>query len=269
LEVSEYASGWYPCCEIITYKKEIPMEKYKNYEITIDLIDIFYLLRARLWIIILSGVLLASVVGLVSNRTTTPVYSSASKLYIVPKTTTTTSLADIQFGTQMTPDYMYLVKSRPVVEKVIENLKLNIAYEQLAGNISVYNPSDTRILVISVTCPDSFKAKEIADEIAVVSIERIASIMNTEKPTILEEGHESRFPINMNIKKNVILAGIIGPFTAAGIIIVIYLMNDTIKSIEDVEKYLGITALGIIPIENNKGNNIKVKKKRKKHRESA
>lgn len=243
------------------------MEKYKNDEMTIDLFEIFYLLRARLWIIILSGILLASVVGLVTNRITIPIYSSSSKLYIVPKTTSAASLADIQFGTQMAPDYMYLVKSRPVIETVINNLDLKVGYDQMASNISVSNPVGTRIMVITVTWPNSLTAKEIADEITVVSIERIASIMSTVRPTILEEGHESRNPINMNIKKNIIFAGIIGSFTAAGIIIVIHILDDTIKNNEDIEKYLGITTLGVIPIENNKeGKNLSVKKK---HRLSA
>jgi capsular polysaccharide biosynthesis protein len=42
------------------------------------------------------------------------------------------------------------------------------------------------------------------------------------------------------------------------ITLITYMMNDSIKTTEDIEKYLGMTTLGIIPIE--EGANKKVKK---------
>lgn len=246
------------------------MEKYNKEEIELDLIDILYLIKARLWIILLSGILLASLVGLVSKFLSAPSYSSTTKLYILTKSTSITSLADIQMGTQLTQDYMVLVKSRPVVTKVIENLELDMTYEQMSGLISVSNPSDTRILEIRAAYPDAFVAKEIVDEFAVVAIDRIAKIMDTEKPTIVEEGYVAPYASNPGTMKNTILGGLLGAFAAAGIIIVLYLMDDTIKSSEDIEKYLGISTLGLIPMENNVDKRILlIKKKRKKQKVSA
>lgn len=220
-----------------------------NEEIEIDLIDIFYLLRARLWIILMSGILLAATVGLISKFLITPIYSSTTKLYILSKSTSITSLADIQLGTQLTQDYMVLVKSRPVVEQVIENLDLDMTYGQLAEVITVSNPSNTRILEIRAEYPDPFVAKQIVDEFATVSVDRIAQIMDTEKPTIVEDGYASPNPTSPNTRRNAIIGGCIGVFLAAGIIIVLYLLDDTIKTSEDIEKYLGISTLGIIPLE--------------------
>jgi capsular polysaccharide biosynthesis protein len=220
-----------------------------NDEIEIDLLDLFYLIRSRLWIIILSAIILASCVGLISSFLITPLYTSTTKLYILTKSTSITSLADIQMGTQLTQDYMVLIKSRPVVTKVIDNLELDMTYEELADIITVSNPSNTRILAIQAEYSDAFVAKQIVDEFAEVSVNQIAKIMDTEEPTIVEEGYASPNPSSPNTVKNTIIGGLVGAFLAAGIIIVLHLMNDTIKTSEDIEKYLGISTLGLIPIE--------------------
>jgi len=246
------------------------MGKDTNEEIEIDLVDIFYLLRARLWIIILSAILLASVAGLISSFLITPIYTSTTKLYILTKSTSITSLADIQMGTQLTQDYMVLIKSRPVVEKVIENLELDMTYEQLSSIITVSNPSNTRILEIQADYPDSYVTKQIVDEFATVSVDRIAKIMDTEEPTIVEEGYASPNPSSPNTRRNTIIGGLLGAFLAAGIVIVLHLMDDTIKNSEDIEKYLGISTLGLIPIEANATKQTELdKKRRKKQRANA
>jgi capsular polysaccharide biosynthesis protein len=240
------------------------MGKNTNEEIEIDLIDIFYLIRAKLWVIILSAVILASVTGLVSSFLITPMYTSTAKLYILTKSTSITSLADIQMGTQLTQDYMVLIKSRPVVTQVIENLELDMSYEELVNIIDISNPSNTRILEIQAEYPNALVAKQIVDEFSTVSCSQIAKIMDTEEPSIVEEGYASPNPSSPNVKKNAIIGGLIGAFLAAAVIIVLHLMDDTIKTQEDIEKYLGISTLGLIPIESGAAKQTEANKKRRK-----
>lgn len=242
------------------------MEKNVNDEIEIDLLELLYLLKTRLWIILLTMVIFASGTGLVSNFLITPMYQSTAKLYILTKSTSITSLADIQLGTQLTQDYMILIKSRPVVTQVIDNLELDMTYEQLVDIITISNVSNTRILEIQAEYPDAYMAKRIVDEFAQVSRTQIAKIMDTAEPTIVEDGYASPDPSSPNIKKNVLIAAIIGAVLSGGIIIVLHLMDDTLKTSEDVEKYLGLTTLGLIPIEHNqtKGGNQKKKQRQKK-----
>lgn len=224
------------------------MEK-TNEDIEIDLVDLFYLIRARLWVILLSGILCATATGLVTNFLITPKYTSTAQLYILSKSTSLTSLADIQLGTQLTKDYMVMVKSRTVVNQVIKNLDLDTEYDELANTVTVTNPSDTRILEISCEYPNSFMAKKIVDEFASVARTRIAQIMDSEEPTIIDPGYASPKQSSPNTAKNIIIGALIGAFLSAGVIIVLHLMDDTIKSSEDVEKYLGLSTLGLIPLE--------------------
>lgn len=240
------------------------MEKNVNDEIEIDLLELLYLLKTRLWIILLTMVILASGTGLVSSFLITPMYQSTAKLYILTKSTSITSLADIQLGTQLTQDYMILIKSRPVVTQVIDNLELDMTYEELVNIITISNVSNTRILAIQAEYPDAYMAKRIVDEFAQVSRTQIAKIMDTAEPTIVEDGYASPSPSSPNIRKNVLIAAVIGAVLSAGVIIVLHLMDDTLKTSEDVEKYLGLTTLGLIPIELNQTKSANQKKQRQK-----
>ncbi len=195
-------------------------------EIEIDLIELFYVLRRKIWIILLTGILGAVSFGLFTAMVLEPVFTSSTMLYIVNKTTTLTSLTDLQLGTQLTKDYKVLITSRPVTNQVISNLDLNMSHEQLVKKIKVENPADTRILTISVEDSDPYMAKSIADEVAKVASARMAQIMES-----------------------------------ALIILVLFIMNDTVKTPEDVEKYLGLNTLAAIPLFEENGS---VQKKRRK-----
>lgn len=242
-------------------------------EIEIDLLDILYLLRSKLWLIILSGIITAAAAGIISAYMLTPMYQSKTQLYILakPSSITDLSLADLQIGNQLTQDYKILVKSRPVVTQVIENLDLDMTYEKMSNIIEVSSPANTRILEIAVVYPDPYIAKQIVDEFATVSIERIATIMDTAKPSIVEEGYASEYPSSPKKKRNVLIGGAIGVVLAAGICIVLHLMDDTIKSSEDIEKYLGLSTLGLIPIEEESNVNTEKSNKmaRKQHKKDA
>lgn len=225
------------------------MEKEQNDELEIDLLEILRVLRGRWFSILMTGVILAAVCGIGTIFLITPRYQSTSKLYIVGQTSALTSLTDLQAGTQLTQDYMVLVQSRPVLEAVIENLRLDMEYDALKEMVGLNNQSDTRILDITVTAEDPYMAKEIVDEISEVSVSRIAAIMNVDEPTTVEYGHLEDSPSSPDIRKNIAIGGTLGILASAAVMIVMYLLNDTICTEEDVEKYLGLNTLGLIPIE--------------------
>ena len=223
------------------------MKQERTNATEIDLIEVFFVLKRRLWLIISA---LAAGVILMAGYTVllvTPQYSATSMLYVLTTSTSITSLADIQLGTQLTSDYAILMKTHPVIDQVIENLGLNMSYETLVGKISISNPADTRILNITVTDPVPETAQKIANELASVTVEQMASVMKTDEPSIAEEAQLPKAPASPSLKKNCVMGGLAGAVIAAGIIIVLYLLNDKLRSEEDIEKYLGLTTLGVIP----------------------
>lgn len=237
-----------------------------NNEIEIDLVEIFYLLRSKLLLLIFSAVVFAAIGLTYTEFVVTPMYSSTSQLYILSQSTSLTSLADIQIGTQLTQDYMELIKSRPVVEEVIENLKLDKDYEEVLELLTISNPSDTRILKITATTEEPQLSKELADEFATVSQKRISQIMCTDEPSLIAFGYVSDEPVNVHTAKNTAIGGLLGLILVAAIVIVHYMMNDTIRTSEDVEKYLGLNTLAAVPLQaGDKKSKKKVKKRIKKY----
>lgn len=238
------------------------METNRQDEIEIDLLELIFVLKKKLWILLLTGLVLAAGTGLFTNYLIQPLYSSTAKLYILTSSTSITSLADIQVGTSLTKDYIQLVQSRPVVEQVIENLNLNKTYEQLLEQMEFTNPSDTRILVITAEDPNPVLAKDIVDQFVEVSKVSISSIMKTDEPSIVEYGYVGDAPVSPNLWKNVVIGAALGIFLAAAVVIVLYMMDDTVKTSDDIEKYLGLNTLTAIPLrEEDKKSAKKVKRK--------
>ena len=224
-------------------------EHMQNEEIEIDLREILFVLLNRIWVIILSTVIGAVAFGLYTYAFVTPIYQSQSMLYILTKSTSLTSLADIQVGTQLTNDYVVFVTSRPVVDKVIDNLDLDMTYDEFVKSVSVDNPSNTRILKLTVSHPDPKMAQTIVNELSDVAASRVAEVMDTEAPSIADYGHLAEEPSSPNLIKNTAIGGLLFALLAMAIIIVAHLMNDSIKTSDDVEKYLGLNVLGSIPLE--------------------
>lgn len=222
--------------------------------VEIDLLEILYLLGRRIWSILAVGLAAGLITGLLTHYGIEPKYSSTSKLYILSTSTSITSLADVQIGTSLTKDYVQLVQSRPVVEQVIENLNLNRTYEQVLAQMTFSNPSDTRILVITAEDPDPVLAKDIVDEFAKVARSNIAEIMKIEEPSIAELGYITNKPVSPNLLKNVLIGALLGMFIMAAIVVVIYMIDDTVKSSDDIEKYLGLNTLTSIPLLEDEGD---------------
>ena len=154
----------------------------------IDLLELFRAWKRRIWLILLVTFLGGSIGFAFSKLALTPQFTSTAMMYVLSKETTLTSLADLQIGSQLTQDYKVITTSRPVLEGVIEELGLDLTYEQLKQKISIGNPQDTRILSVTVTDPDPQMAKKIVDSVANVSSEYIGDIMEMISPKMIEDG---------------------------------------------------------------------------------
>ena len=189
-------------------------------EIEIDLKELIFELLNNWMMIGISTVLVALIMFCVSKFILVPEYQSTSELYVLTKSTSITSLTDLQMGTNLTNDYIVVVKGRPVLEQVIENLNLDMTYGQLSKNVVLTNPSNSRLLDITVTDIDPLRAKQIADEIAKVGSAFIAEKMVQDPPTIIQYGYVNENPVSPNVAMNTVLGAAIGAFLAMAIVII-------------------------------------------------
>lgn len=230
----------------------------------IDLLELAKELRKKIVLIIVCAILGGAVMGVYSFFIATPIYQSTSKLYILSKTTSITSLADIQVGTSLASDYVELIKSRPVVLTVIKDMDLDMSYDAMVNNLIVENVSDTRLVKITVSDTDPERAKLIANKFAKVAKVQISNIMRTDEPTIAEAAVVKRTPVSPNKRKNILIGILIGIVLSCGYVTIRFLMDDTIKDPDDITKYLELDNLAIVPFEDGKKPGST--KKHKKHR---
>ncbi|MGB8452069.1 MAG: Wzz/FepE/Etk N-terminal domain-containing protein [Anaerocolumna sp.] len=242
------------------------METNNREDIEIDVKELFFVIIGRIWIIIAAGIVCALFAGIFTKTMLKPIYESTMKIYVVNKQDPekATTYSDLQTGTQLTKDYQILIESRIVTEQVIDKLNLDVTHEKLLSCITVNNPIDTRIIEVTVKYTDPDMAKKIADAIGEVSAESIVSIMEMEKINIVEQGNLPTGPSSPDLLKNVLVGGLAGVFLSAFIILFTYIMDDSIKKSEDIEKYLGLTTLGTIPLEESIVESRRVKAAKKK-----
>lgn len=242
-------------------QNRVTNKEFENDEINIDLTELFLAVWSKIHLVILAGIFMALLAFVGTNVFITPMYSSTTKMYVMTKQDSSAGVtySDIQTGTQLTKDYMELVKSRPVLEQVIAVLNLDMEAEELEKSIIAETPVDTRILTIIVENKDPKMAKEIADALRESVSIQITEIMDADSVNTFEEGNLPTEPSSPSLIKNMAIGGVLGIFIALGIIVLIFILDDTIKTPDDVEHYLGLNVLTSIPIQEGVKKSKKVK----------
>ena len=231
-------------------------------EITIDLLELARVVWKNIWLVIIAIVVGAVLSFVITKVFITPKYQATSTIYILSKSTSITSLADLQIGSQLAGDFEIIATTRELLEKVSADNNLNMTYDQLKKEIKVTNPNNTHMLRIAVTDPDPQKAAQISNALADELREEIAEIMNTDRPSTVEIAVVPTKKFSPSTTRNVAIGAIVLAVLAILIIVIRYLSDDTIKDDEDVKKYLELDTLAQFPLL--KGQTTKTAKKKRK-----
>lgn len=244
------------------------MEKNNSFEqdeITIDIGELLAALWAKAHIILLAGIVCALAAFLGTKLFITPQYDSVTKIYVISKQNeNSVTSSDLQTGTLLTKDYMEMVKSRPVLEEVISVLNLDMTVGTLANSITVETPQETRMIKITVRNADPKMAKNIADAVRESASVQIQEVMNIDAVNTVEDANLPTEKAAPSTMKNTMLGGILGLLVAVGVIVLIFILDDTIKTPEDVERYLELNVLASLPIKEGTKKGKKVKMTAKK-----
>jgi len=227
---------------------EVNTQDTENQEIEIDLLDLFAFYRSRIvWIIaaFLIGALLA---GLTTQFVMTPKYTATSTMYMVSSSSgSVVDLTDLNIGESLSSDYIELIKTRPIIEGVIKDLNLDYEYEDLLDMLDLSVVADTRIIKIAATSPDKTEARDIANEIALKAEKQLPALMDAPKPNIAEKAITPDKKSEPSLTKNTMIGALLCLLLMLAILTAMYLMDDTLKTAEDVEKHFGIMPLTVIP----------------------
>ena len=221
----------------------------KNNGLEVNVGELIFVLLRKWWIILLCGIVAATAFLVGTKLFITPKYQSVTKIFVLSQQEgnylTTT---DIQLSSYLTKDYAELIKSRTVALEVIERLDLKMTPESLMSQVNVYTKTDTRIVTISVQNEKPELARELANVIREVSAKQIVDVMGVEAVNMVDEANLPTAPASPNLRNNMLLGAAWGCLIAIALILLRYLLDDTIKSEEDVERYLELNVLAAIPV---------------------
>ncbi len=218
--------------------------------------DLWSIFVHRLLIIILAAA--ASVAGLYAfNKIMyVPQYSSTATIYILRQgneSNTTDTNNDFSLALSVVNDCTYLLKSHTVLDQVIQDLSLNLTYEDLYKRITTHNPEETRVLEVTVTADSPDEAKTIVDEVCTIGSESIENAMGFQQVNLYEYGTQNSQPSNRMQMKTYAIVGLIAGVAVYLIFVIAYLLDDHLRSDEEIEKTLGVTILADIPNANHSG----------------
>jgi capsular polysaccharide biosynthesis protein len=253
-----------------TGKVHIQEQKRNNGANEIDLIKLLLVFRRHLLLIIFCFAVGLAAAGSYSYYCITPLYQATAKLYMVSASNDSIiNLSDLSVGTNLSSDYQELLKTRPVILSVIEDLGLEdtYSYEGLCSLISISTGDSSRILKITVTCADPQMAEQVANCLAEKAVGYLPEVMETSAPNIAEKAIVPTAKVSPNNTGNALKGGLLGAILCMGILVIIYLLDDTLKDAEDVERYFGVMPLAVIPeghMGKSQGKKKNTTKRRKK-----
>lgn len=224
------------------------MKRLKYQELGIDIQELAYVLWKKIGILLLCTIIGAGVTGVYTKLFVTPQYQSSAMIYIYGSTASFNS-SKLTLSSELTEDYTTLAKSREVMEGVIDKMGFDCTTQELASAISVSHDENSSILMMTATNSDPKVAADIANSVADETAERISEVMNIDKPSTVEDAVVSSSPVSPNLLKNILIGAFAGLVIAAGVIILSFLKDDTIKTSDDVAHYLDTTLLACLPKE--------------------
>ena len=252
------------------YPPQNGMRSPSDDEVTIDLAELFGVLWHWIWLILLVALLFGGAAYAFSKFVIPEEFQSTTKIYVLDKESGSggqTTYTDLQAGAQLTKDYAELITSRTVIEKVMTDNHLESVYDykKFLEKVAVNTPTDTRIVSITVTDTNPALAQALADDIRVEASDLIIDTMQIDAVNTYEVANLPTEKSAPSCCKWAMMGALLGALLVAGVVTLQYILDDTIKTSEDIEQYLGLSTLALIPLDENIGGAEKGKKKKTKN----
>lgn len=223
-------------------------------EETIDLREYFHIIKKRAWIIALITILAMVTSGIISFFVLSPVYEANTTLIVNTEQNKETN--NIITGDQLnvtqklTLTYGQIISSRIVLDSVIKKLDLNMDYEELEKKITVSPVKDTQIMSVTVQDANPEEARDIANTIPKIFTKEVKRITNANSVEVIDKAITPEKPVKPNKVINISIAAVLGFIVGISIAFTLEYMDNKIKTPQDIEKYIELPILGVVPNEN-------------------
>lgn len=228
----------------------------EEYE-TIDLRELFLLVKKNI-LMILAVTIASAVVGfLISAFLLSPQYEASATLIVNSRedqTAQTTITNDqITSATKLVDTYSVILTSDTVLDKAIADLELTLDYEELLDKVTVESVNGTQVMKISVQDEDPVLAQRIVANIVEQAPEIIIQTVKAGSVEVISQAKTAEEPVSPKKVMNTAIAGILGLVLALGFVLLRNVMNNKFMTDDDISKKLGLTVLGVIPQIDIKG----------------
>ncbi len=215
---------------------------------TIDLKDMFSYFKSKISIIVLFIVVVGIIGCLYGLFIQKPVYKSSTSIVLISESQTGATLTynDVSLNQNLVSTYSEIIKSRRVLNQVIDNLSLDYSYSNLSNNVEVSSVTGTQIIKISVSDRNNKTAMKIADEIAKVFAKEIPELYNISNVNILDYAEAASNAYNVNFIKQSIIYLLVGLVLGLGITFVMYYFDRSVKNISQVEEKIKLPVLATV-----------------------
>lgn len=227
------------------------MNKKDDY-IEIDLARLFGALWKKAWAIILAALLVGAAAFGYTKFMVTPIYKARTLIYVnnsvsLGDAKVSLSSGDLSVAKSLVDTYIVILNSRTTLDEVAQRADVDYSYEQLKNMISCASVNSTEIFYVEVTNPDPKEAELIANTIAQVLPEKIASVVEGCSARIVDYAIEPVRPAAPNVAKNTIMGMLLGMVLSCGIIVLLVFKDDKIHNTDYLVQNYDIPVLAVIP----------------------
>lgn len=220
-------------------------------EAELDLIGLLLHLRKRIWLIV-AVTLVAALIGYAGAKMfTTPLYTATTQVYVYQQDKEIVDYNNLVVASQLRRDCAVIAKSESVTREVVERLDLPMTPSYLGKAVKIDTEDNTRILKISYTDVDPGRATLIVNTVREVAAERTEEVMGTRVLHTLVEASLPQAEITTNVRKSTLIAGAVGGIAIIALLVIFFLLDDTIRTEDDVQIHLGLSTLAVIPLSND------------------
>ncbi len=214
-----------------------------------ELLGLFW--SKKIEILIISIVL--TILGAIYSFTmVTPKYEASTTLVLASlKENSSESITqtDITINSKLVATYSELVKSKTLLREALTNLDLDekVSEEKLRNSIKVKAVEDTEIIKITVENEDPEIASNLANEIARIFSIKVVEIYNINNVYVVDKAETSVLPANINHFRTIAIAMVIGFVIGFAEVLVIKLLDNKIRTEQDIEGATELLVLGVLP----------------------
>lgn len=225
------------------------MEECKEPDYGIIFMELVLGLKEKSVIILMTTISAAVLAWTVSFFVITPQYEASVNMIVNTWTDSTGNVTNdnISSAQNLVDTYAIIIKSNTVLNQVIDDLKIDITFEDLYEMVSVNAINNTQVMKIVVQNENPEIAQKIVETISNIAPSIITDAVEAGSCKVVSQVYVDEEPVSPDILQNTSISGFLGLIICVAVIILQEILNDYIVDDGDVERKLGIPVLGIIP----------------------